>query len=114
MKLKLKLKNKLILLFLAFCFTVAVCNGQHAEDLNIEEINEENITVEPLVIYRETDGRLCKPYEAELEIITVDEPFSFEGLVLIQLQEDGTLKITSTDSIRKKYETTIEEGWFDE
>lgn len=109
----MKLKTKLILLFLAFCFFVTVCNGQSTEELNVENTKKES-AVEPLVIYRETDGSLCKPYEAELEIITVDEPFLFEGLVLIQMQEDGSLKITSTDFIRKKYEATKEEVWINE
>lgn len=88
-----------------------------SEKYSVDNI-EEPIVTEPLIIETNKEARMRRPYEAEINIIGSEntEPIIFEGLIVeITMNEDGTLKIVSTDSIRKYYcNKDIKEEWFDE
>lgn len=88
-----------------------------SEKYSVDNI-EEPIVTEPLIIETNKEARMQRPYEAEINIIGSEntEPIIFEGLIVeITMNEDGTLKIVSTDSIRKYYcNKDIKKEWFDE
>ena len=88
-----------------------------SEKYSVNDI-EEPIVTEPLIIETNKEARMQRPYEAEINIIGSEntEPIIFEGLIVeITMNEDGTLKIISTDSIRKYYgNKDIKKEWFNE
>ena len=118
----MKIKNILIgLVAIVFLVIIAFLEfkliNYMSEKYSVDNI-EEPIVTEPLIIETNKEARMRHPYEAEINIIGSEntEPIVFEGLIVeIAMKEDGTLKIVSTDSIRKYYSNKdIEREWFDE
>lgn len=118
----MKIKNILIgLVAIVFLVIIAFLEfkliNYMSEKYSVDNI-EESIVTEPLIIETNKEARMQRPYEAEINIIGSEntEPIIFEGLIVeITMNEDGTLKIVSTDSIRKYYcNKDIKKEWFDE
>ena len=117
---KLKVKNYLVIgAVLIILISISVIVGSYIGDkIYKDNTSQKEYVTEPLIINTYEDARMRHPYEAEINIIGSEntEPIVFEGLIVeIAMKEDGTLKIVSTDSIRKYYSNKdIEREWFDE
>ena len=117
---KLKVKNYLVIgAVLIILISISVIVGSYIGDkIYKDNTSQKEYVTEPLIIETNKEARMRRPYEAEINIIGSEntEPIIFEGLIVeITMNEDGTLKIVSTDSIRKYYcNKDIKKEWFNE